>query len=123
MTPDSARAICRGSSGVLLASTHAALAGGGCQVVPRSDGAFGVREITPPFLLAAEASDPAIVADAGGHIALTWVSRDSTGANLWLSVSRDSGATFGAPVRVNLAAGRVVSFAESRPIAALGPGG
>ena len=42
-----------------------------------------VREVTPSFLLALEATDPALAADEHGRVALTFVTRDSTGKNLW----------------------------------------
>jgi hypothetical protein len=82
-----------------------------------------VREVTPSFLLALEATDPALAADEHGRVALTFVTRDSTGKNLWLSLSRDSGLTFAPAVRVNPRAGTVSSYAEGRPQAVFGPAG
>jgi len=81
----------------------------------------GVREVTPAFLAGRPALHPALAADAHGRVALTWVTRDSSGANLWLAVSRDTGLTFGVPVRVNPAG--VASFPENRPIAVFGADG
>ena len=82
-----------------------------------------VREVTPPFLLRLSATDPAITADDRGRVALTFVTRDSAGRDLWLSVSRDSGFRFTTPVRVNSRPGSVASYPEGRPIAVFGPGG
>jgi hypothetical protein len=57
-------------------------------------------------------------------VALTFVTRDDTGGmDLWLSVSPDSGLTWGEPARVNEAAGRVASFGEARPVPAFGDRG
>lgn len=80
-----------------------------------------VREITPSFL--AGGRDAAVAADAHGRVALTWVRRTTTGKDLWLAVSRDSGVTFGPPVRVNPRQGSVVSFFEGRPMPVFGPSG
>lgn len=95
----------------------------GCAPPSPRDGAFVVRETTPAVLLSLDARDPSLAADGHGTVALTWVSGDSLGSDAWLSVSRDSGATFSAPVRVNAMAGRVVSSPEGRPAMALGAGG
>src|SRR5437773_4173289 len=90
----------------VLALTLAA----GCAPGVRGGTAFGLREITPSFLMSLEARDPALAADARGTVALVWVTRESSRADVWLAVSRDSGASFSTPVRVNVAAGRVQSF-------------
>lgn len=83
-----------------------------------------VREVTPPFLARARATDAAVAADAHGRVAVTWVTRDPAGgADLWIAVSRDSGLSFATPVRLNRAAGRVSSHAESRPVPVWGPRG
>jgi hypothetical protein len=82
-----------------------------------------VRELTPGFLLGLEARDPAVAADGHGRVAITYVTRDSTGRDLWLTVSSDSGATFSPPVRVNRTPGHVASFPEGRPLPVFGPGG
>ena len=82
-----------------------------------------VRELTPAFLATPNATDAALAADRHGHVALTWVTGDASGQDLWLALSADSGLTFAPPVRVNPRHGSVASHAESRPIAALGPGG
>jgi len=82
-----------------------------------------VREMTPLFLTGENATDAALAADRHGRVALTWVTGDSTGQDLWLSLSADSGLTFEPPLRVNPRPGSVSSNAESRPIAALGEAG
>jgi hypothetical protein len=82
-----------------------------------------VREVTPPFLAAAESADPSLALDERGRVALTWVSRDSSGTDAWLAVSADSGAHWTSPVRVNTTPGRVTSYSESRPVVAWGHDG
>lgn len=82
-----------------------------------------VREVTPGFFISGAAGDPALAADRHGRVALTWVSRDAMGQNLWLALSADSGLTFAAPVRVNPRPGSVSSHAENRPVAVFGLGG
>ena len=82
-----------------------------------------VREMTPPFLAGALAADPSLALDARGRVALSWVTRDSLGADAWLAVSADSGEHWSAPVRVNSDAHQVTSYAESRPVVAWGPNG
>ena len=84
---------------------------------------LSVREVTPSFLGALRATDPALAADLYGRVALTFVTRDSTGRNLWISLSSDSGLTFSDPIRVNVRPDSVVSYAEGRPMAAYGSGG
>src|SRR5262245_57128858 len=79
--------------------------------------------MTPAFLVGGSARDPSLAADRHGRVALTWVTGDSSGQDLWLSLSADSGSTFAPPVRVNSRHGSVASDAESRPITALGPAG
>jgi len=79
--------------------------------------------MTPAFLVGGSARDPSLAADRHGRVALTWVTGDSGGQDLWLSLSADSGSTFAPPVRVNSRHGSVASDAESRPITALGPAG
>jgi hypothetical protein len=90
---------------------------------PGADDWAQVREVTPAFLTGVAVRDPALATAPGGRVALTWVTRDSAGRDVWLALSRDSGATFSAPVRVNDAPGSVVSFAEGRPLAVFGPRG
>ena len=90
-----------------------------------------VRELTPSFLAGALAGnpslahdgDPSLALDARGRVALTWVTRDSLGADAWLAVSADSGEHWSQPVRVNTAAHRVTSYSESRPVVAWGRDG
>jgi hypothetical protein len=95
----------------------------GCSA-PRAPGDWvSVREVTPPFLTRLSGSDPALAADSHGRVALTFVTSDSTGKNVWLSISRDSGLTFSPPRRVNLRDGSVDSYPESRPVVVFGPSG
>ncbi len=82
-----------------------------------------VRELTPSFLTGAHATDPSLSLDAHGRVALSWVTRDSLGADAWLAVSADSGEHWSPPVRVNTAPHRVTSYAESRPVVAWGRDG
>lgn len=82
-----------------------------------------VQDVTPAFLVGGPATDASLATDAHGRVALTWVTRDSHGQDLWLSLSSDSGITFATPVRVNARRGSVSSFAECRPIATYGPAG
>jgi hypothetical protein len=105
-----------------IAFALAALAAG---CAPARDPAdwVSLREVTPAFLLARAALHPALAADSHGRVALTWVTRDSNGTDLWLSMSSDTGYTFGPQVRVNVKAGAVASMPESRPIAVFGADG
>jgi hypothetical protein len=82
-----------------------------------------VHDVTPSILTAQAADDAALAADRRGHVALTWVTGDSLGQDLWLALSADSGATFASPVRVNQRRGSVTSWAECRPIATYGAEG
>jgi hypothetical protein len=82
-----------------------------------------VLETTPAFLRGTNAYDPSLAAGPGGRLALTWVTRDSTGADAWLALSADSGGAFGTPLRLNERRGQVESYPESRPVAAFGPAG
>src|SRR5439155_22127706 len=93
---------------------------GGCARAPGARRVLAVREITPAFLLDRDARDASIATNADGIVALTWVARP---AGVWLAVSRDSGATFTAPLRLDDPQSRVVSFPEDRPALALGPAG
>jgi hypothetical protein len=99
-----------------------AMLAAGCAASPPAEWA-GVREVTPAFLLGAAASQPALAADQHGRVALTWVTRDTAGSNLWLAISTDSGSTFAAPLQVNPRAGGVMSFPENRPLAVFGAEG
>src|SRR5207244_7575256 len=62
----------------------------GCGSSPPPEWA-AVREVTPDFLLAQDASQPALAADEHGRVALTWVTRDTSGSDLWLLISTDAG--------------------------------
>ena len=94
----------------------------GCAARDEGDWA-ALREVTPPSLATRTATHAALAADRHGRVALTWVTRDSLGQDLWLALSADSGLTFADPVRVNPRPGSVTSYAECRPIAAFGPAG
>lgn len=110
------------ASSVAVAATLAALLAS-CSPAQRSAQWAGVREITPPSLAAVTAYDASLAVGPRGRLALTWVTRDSAGASVWLAVSADSGARFGEPRRLDEPAGRVSSYSESRPVAAFGPAG
>jgi hypothetical protein len=99
-----------------------ALLAAGCGPSPPAEWA-AVREVTPEFLLTEDASEPALAADEHGRVALTWVTRDSSGMDLWLSISTDAGGTFSPPLKVNESAGGVTSFPENRPLAVFGAEG
>ena len=94
----------------------------GCASSPPAEWA-GVREVTPEFLIAQDASQPALAADEHGRVALTWVTRDTSGSELWLSISTDAGGTFSPPLKVNESAGGLASFPENRPLAVFGAEG
>jgi hypothetical protein len=132
--PDPARPVTVTARGAAIAGSALGLLVSllaGCAPPNGADDWATVREITPAFLVgpapgaapAVRVQDPAVAADAHGRVALTWVTRDSAVADLWLSVSRDNGATFSTPAPVNIAAGRVVSSPEGRPAPTFGPGG
>jgi hypothetical protein len=99
----------------------ALLAACGCGPARDRGDWVAVREVTPAFLGGRTALHPALAADPYGRVALTWVTRDTAGMDLWLSTSRDSGFSFGAPVRLNARPGSVNSMAESRPMPVFGP--
>lgn len=94
-----------------------------CTPAPRLSPWASVREITPAPLANVAAFDPGLAVGPRGQLALTWVTRDSAGASVWLALAADSGARFGAPRRLDEPAGRVSSYSESRPVAAFGPSG
>jgi hypothetical protein len=95
-----------------------------CSPAPRATPWQDVRELTPEFLADALASDPSLALDARGHVALTWVTRDSLGGgDAWLAVSADSGDHWSRPVLLNTAPHRVASNPESRPVVAWGANG
>ena len=108
---------------LLLAGPLLALLAGGCAPTRGASPWSQVREVTPAFLSRALAADPSLALGPGGQVALTWVTRDSLGADAWLSTSTDSGVTWGTPVRLDARPGRVSSFPESRPVAAWGRDG
>lgn len=100
----------------------AALAASCTPAPPRGEWA-AVRELTPAALANVQAYDANVAAGPGGRVALTWVTRDSVGASVWVAVSADSGTHFDEPRRLDLPAGHVSSYPESRPVAAFGPAG
>jgi hypothetical protein len=105
---------------LLAAVALAAACAAGCARPERAAAPPGVTEVTPAFLAGRAAADPSIASDGGARVAITWVERDSSGrADVWLSASSDTGATFAPPVRLNPAPGRVSSYAESRPVLAM----
>jgi hypothetical protein len=95
----------------------------GCTPSPGGARWAEVTEATPPFLAAEPAFDPALAAAPGGRVALTFVTRDTNGADVWVALSSDSGAHFAAAERINLRRGKVSSYPESRAVALLGEHG
>ncbi len=83
----------------------------------------GMTELTPAFFANRAASDASLVIDARGAIAMSWVTRDSLGADAWVAVSTDSGTHWSTPQRLNDHVGKVSSYPESRPALAWGEGG
>lgn len=116
----------------LLLLTFAAITTS-CSHATRSTPWQDVREVTPAFLgggtasstgaAAPRAGDPSLAVDGYGRVALTWVTRDSLGADAWASMSTDSGRHWSVPTRLNIVSGKVSSYAESRPVAAWGRDG
>lgn len=94
-----------------------------CVPAPRPAPWAGVRELTPAALANVAAFDPSVAVGPRGQVALTWVTRDSAGASVWIALSAEGGERFGASRRLDEPAGAVSSFAESRPVAAFGPSG
>jgi hypothetical protein len=121
--PRAPRAGASARRGAALALLAGALAAASCAPSRHPGDWVALREVTPAFLVSLGASDPALATDRRGRVALTYVTRDSTGRNAWLALSRDSGVTFSVPVRINARTGSVVSFPESRPLPAFGTSG
>ncbi len=92
----------------------------GCAPRARTPQGPTVDEVTPAFLATRAAADPQIAAEPG-RVAITWAERSGEGWDVWYSASADSGAHWSEPLRLNPAAGRVSSYAESRPVVAFGP--
>jgi hypothetical protein len=105
------------------AAVLCAVALAGCTPATRETRWASVRERTPAFLQAVAAYEPSLAAAGNGRIALTWVTRDTAGADVWIAVSPDGGDRFGPRQRINLRRGTVSSYPESRPVAAFGPSG
>jgi hypothetical protein len=102
----------------------AALALGACTPLVRDTRWASVRELTPEAFAAWNAGEPGVAAGPGGRVALTWVTRDSSGrADAWIATSNDSGAHFSLALRLDARAGSVSSFSESPPVAAYGAHG
>jgi len=119
-----ARALGAAFAAAAAACLGAAALVASCARAPDPGAWAEVREVTPDFLAARGALHAALAADAHGRVALTFVTRDTAGAaDLWLSVSADSGVGWSEPVRVNVRPGAVSSYAESRPVPAWGEGG
>jgi hypothetical protein len=81
-----------------------------------------IEEVAPGFLASAHSLHPALAGDGGARVALTFVTaRAEGGMDAWIAISRDSGATFAEPVRLNRRA--VASSPKDCPTAAFGPDG
>lgn len=113
----------RRPAAALLALVALVLAAASCSPARQGTPWPRVAELTPPFLVDASGADPSLAVDPAGRVALTWVTRDSLGADAWISVSTDSGARWSEPARLNEQPGRVSSYPESRPVAAWGQDG
>lgn len=100
----------------------ALLALAGCAPRTRAPQGPTVEDVTPAFLATRAAADPQIAAEPG-RVAITWAERSGEGWDAWFSASSDSGAHWSEPLRLNAVAGRVSSYAESRPALAMGPQG
>ena len=94
-----------------------------CSPTPGPAEWTSLREVTPASLRGVSAWDASLATGPRGQVALTWVTRDTAGASVWVAVSSDSGERFGEPHRLDVPAGRVSSYPESRPVAAFGPTG
>jgi len=119
MTPTRPRPAALATAAFALAAALLA----GCAPAPGLSPWASVREITPGPLADVVAFDPGLAVGPRGQVALTWVTRDTAGASVWLAISPDGGERFGAPRRLDEPAGRVTSYPESRPVAAFGPSG
>jgi hypothetical protein len=109
---------------IVCSAVLLALALTGCARTRHPGDWAAVREVTPAPLGQRAATDPTVATDTAGHVALTFVTRDNEGArDLWVTVSRDGGASFTAPQRLDPVEGLVSSYSESRPLAVWGPGG
>jgi hypothetical protein len=83
-----------------------------------------LEEVTPGLLAARHALHPGLASDGHGRVALTFVTAATdSGFDAWIAVSADTGASFGAPVRLNARAAAVAASAEDAPQAAFGPEG
>ena len=82
-----------------------------------------LKELPLPLPAGQAATDASIAVDGRGTVAISWVTRDSMGADAWVAVSADSGEHWSKPQRLNDRAGKVSSYAESRPVLAWGEGG
>ena len=82
-----------------------------------------VRELTPAAFGSRPVFDPGVAAGPGGRVAVTYVTRDTAGADAWITVSADSGMHVSPPVRLYTRHGKVSTFPESRPVAAFGASG
>lgn len=105
-----------------IACAALALAASCAPAAPHGEWA-DVLDLTPVFLAGAAAADPGLAVGPHGEVALTWVTHADEGADLWLAVSADRGATFAPPVRVNPEPLLVASYSESPPLAAFMPDG
>lgn len=94
-----------------------------CAPAHRSAEWLAVREIAVAPLDRTDARDPSIAADTHGRVAVTWVTRDARGSDVWFAVSQDSGAHFSKPRRMNPTPGAVRSFSEGRPVVGFAPDG
>ena len=69
--------------------------------------------------ISGKTNDNASLASQGRKVALAFAASDATGTDIYVAVSSDGGATFGAPVRVNSTPGDARASGEQPPRVAL----
>jgi hypothetical protein len=106
-----------------LATLGIALALTGCGAWRNADW-VRIEEAGTGFVGHRVVRHPTLATDGGARVALTFVSpREDGSLDAWIALSSDSGASFGAPVRLNRRDGAVVSQPQTSPVASFGPGG
>jgi len=106
----------RAASAALAVAAAISLAGGS------SFGAGGAAPATEPLRLgtAGAANSGVSLAASGASVVATWAARSGAVTDVYAAWSRDGGATFGEPARVNDIAGDARVSGEQAPRVALG---